>query len=137
MPVNLPPLPELQPVSGIRLGTTTANLRKKDRRDLVVIECAPGTQVAAVFTRNRFCAAPVTVAREHLSMRAPRALIINTGFANAGTGVQGLEDAKRGVTKLRGRMSPEHIAAARQLAQDFKPGAVPAAEGDGSGVDIA
>jgi TPR repeat protein len=51
--------------------------------------------------------------------------------------VQGLEDAKRGVTKLRGRMSPEHIAAARQLAQDFKPGAVPAAEGDGSGVDIA
>jgi len=71
-----------------------AGIRKKDRRDLVVIACASGTQVAATFTRNRFCAAPVTVAREHLAKTAPRALLINTGFANAGTGAPGLEDAR-------------------------------------------
>jgi glutamate N-acetyltransferase/amino-acid N-acetyltransferase len=59
-----------------------------------VIDCAPGTQVAAVFTQNRFCAAPVIVAREHLSKAAPRALLINTGFANAGTGVPGEADAR-------------------------------------------
>ncbi|MEW6330899.1 MAG: bifunctional glutamate N-acetyltransferase/amino-acid acetyltransferase ArgJ, partial [Pseudomonadota bacterium] len=71
-----------------------AGIRKKDRRDLVVMECAPGTLAAATFTQNRFCAAPVTVAREHLAMTAPRALLINTGFANAGTGEPGLEDAR-------------------------------------------
>jgi glutamate N-acetyltransferase/amino-acid N-acetyltransferase len=100
MPVNLPPLPELLPVAGIRLGTACAHLRKKDRRDLVVIECAPGTQAAAVFTRNRFCAAPVMVAREHLSTHVPRALVINTGFANAGTGNEGLEDARKSCLEL-------------------------------------
>lgn len=94
MAVNLPPLPELHPVPGIRLGTSRAQIRKKDRRDLVVIECAPGTQVAAIFTQNRFCAAPVTVSRDHLSQAATRALLINTGFANAGTGSAGLEDAR-------------------------------------------
>jgi glutamate N-acetyltransferase/amino-acid N-acetyltransferase len=94
MAVNLPPLPELHPVAGIRLGTTRAGIRKPDRRDLVVIECAPGTHAAAVFTKNRFCAAPVTVAREHLGQSAPRALVINTGFANAGTGASGLADAR-------------------------------------------
>jgi len=71
-----------------------AGIRKKDRRDLVVIACAPGTQAVATFTLNRFCAAPVTVAREHLAKTAPRALLINTGFANAGTGAPGLEDAR-------------------------------------------
>ena len=94
MPVGLTGLPTLYPVSGIRLGTTAAGLRKKDRRDLVVIECAAGTHAAATFTRNRFCAAPVTVAREHLAGTAPRALLINTGFANAGTGKPGLDDAR-------------------------------------------
>jgi glutamate N-acetyltransferase/amino-acid N-acetyltransferase len=94
MAVNLPPLPELHPVPGIRLGTTAASIRKKDRRDLVVIECRPGTTAAAVFTKNRFCAAPVIVAREHLATSAPRALVINTGFANAGTGEPGLADAR-------------------------------------------
>ncbi len=93
MAVNLPPLPELQPVAGIRLGTTAAGIRKKDRRDLVLIECAPGTVAAAVFTQNRFCAAPVAVARDHLAESAPRALLINTGFANAGTGAPGHDDA--------------------------------------------
>jgi len=100
MAVNLPPLSELYPVPGIRLGTNRAQIRKKDRRDLVVIECAPGTQAAAVFTQNRFCAAPVIVARGHISLKAPRALLINTGFANAGTGADGLDDAQSSCAAL-------------------------------------
>ena len=93
MAVGLHGLPVLHPVPGIRLGTASAGIRKKDRSDLVVIECAPGTQVVATFTQNRFCAAPVIVAREHLAASAPRALLINTGFANAGTGGPGIEAA--------------------------------------------
>lgn len=100
MAVNLPPLPELHPVAGIRLGTARANIRKPNRRDLVVIECAPGTQAAAVFTNNRFCAAPVTLARAHLAQTLPRALVINTGFANAGTGAEGEDDARRSCAAL-------------------------------------
>ena len=94
MPVGLTGLPTLYPVHGVRLGTTAAGIRKKNLRDLVLVECASGTHAAAVFTRNRFCAAPVTVARAHLAKAAPRALLINTGFANAGTGEPGLEDAR-------------------------------------------
>jgi len=93
MAVGLRGLPTLHPVPGIRLGTTAAGIRKKDRRDLVVIESAHGTRAAATFTQNRFCAAPVIVARDHLMKSSPRALLINTGFANAGTGQAGLEDA--------------------------------------------
>jgi glutamate N-acetyltransferase/amino-acid N-acetyltransferase len=104
MAVNLLPLPELHPVTGIRLGTTRAGIRKKDRRDLVIVECAPGTTAAAVFTRNRFCAAPVQVAREHLARSAPRALLINTGFANAGTGPEGLADARRSCAELAAQL---------------------------------
>ncbi len=94
MAVGLHGLPSLGSVAGIRLGAVAAGIRKKDRRDLVLIECAPGTHAAAVFTKNRFCAAPVIVAREHLAKATPRALLINTGFANAGTGEPGLEDAR-------------------------------------------
>lgn len=94
MAVNLTRLPTLHPVPGIRLGTTAAGIRKIDRRDLVVIECTSGTKAAAVFTKNRFCAAPVIVAREHLTKHTPRALLINTGFANAGTGEPGVADAR-------------------------------------------
>lgn len=100
MPVGLTGLPPLHPVPGIRLGTARAHIRKPDRRDLVVIECAPGTRAAAVFTQNRFCAAPVIVAREHLGQSAPRALLINTGFANAGTGEPGLADARASCAAL-------------------------------------
>ena len=81
-------------VAGIRLGTVRAGIRYPDRRDLVVIETAPGTRAAAVFTRNAFCAAPVVVARAHLAATQPRYLVINTGNANAGTGKQGLADAE-------------------------------------------
>ncbi|HEX7045628.1 MAG TPA: bifunctional glutamate N-acetyltransferase/amino-acid acetyltransferase ArgJ [Burkholderiales bacterium] len=94
MAVGLAGLPPLRPVPGIRLGTTAAGLRKPGRRDLVVIECAPGTEAAAVFTRNRFRAAPVLVAQAHLARHAPRALVVNTGYANAGTGEPGREDAE-------------------------------------------
>ncbi len=94
MAVGLLTLPEMHPVAGIRLGTTAAGIRKHGRRDLVVIECAPGTLAAAVFTQNRFCAPPVHVARNHLAANSPRALLINTGMANAGTGAPGEEDAR-------------------------------------------
>ncbi|HEX9812338.1 MAG TPA: bifunctional glutamate N-acetyltransferase/amino-acid acetyltransferase ArgJ [Burkholderiales bacterium] len=100
MAVGLTELPLLRPVAGIRLGTAAAGLRKPGRRDVVVIECAPGTEAAAVFTRNRFCAAPVQIARTHLSRGAPRALVINTGFANAGTGEPGIVDAQATCTAL-------------------------------------
>jgi len=82
-------------VKGIRLGTTAAGIRYTDRDDLVVIECQTGTSCAAVFTRNRFSAAPVQLAKEHLNQVAPRALLINSGNANAGTGEQGAQDAVR------------------------------------------
>ena len=104
MPVGIRALPSLDPVPGIQLGTTAAGIRKPDRPDLVVIECAPGTNVTAVFTRNRFCAAPVTVAREHLDRASPRALLVNTGIANAGTGPLGLEDARACCVALAGHM---------------------------------
>lgn len=84
-----------EPVPGIRLGTACAGIKKPGRRDLVVMELAPHSHSAAVFTRNAFCAAPVTVAREHLRQAAPRYLLINTGNANAGTGAAGLADARQ------------------------------------------
>ncbi|MBT3197603.1 MAG: bifunctional glutamate N-acetyltransferase/amino-acid acetyltransferase ArgJ, partial [Gammaproteobacteria bacterium] len=86
--------PEMHPVAGFSLGTTQAGVRYSDRRDLVVMECAEGSSVAAVFTRNAFCAAPVTLCKEHLSQASPRYLVTNTGNANAGTGRQGVADAK-------------------------------------------
>ena len=90
-------------VAGIRLGTASAGIKYPDRRDLVVVELAAGTQAAAVFTRNAFCAAPVTVARAHLAAASPRYLVINTGNANAGTGRQGLADAEASCRSLAER----------------------------------
>lgn len=81
------------PVKGIRIGCAAAAIRYAARDDLVVIECRPGTSCAAVFTQNRFSAAPVQVAKKHLSASSPRALMINSGNANAGTGEQGLQNA--------------------------------------------
>jgi glutamate N-acetyltransferase/amino-acid N-acetyltransferase len=84
----------LHPVPGIRLGAAAAGLRKPGRLDVVVIECQSSTEAATVFTRNRFSAAPVQVSREHFASGAPRALVVNTGYANAGTGEPGIEDAR-------------------------------------------
>jgi glutamate N-acetyltransferase/amino-acid N-acetyltransferase len=97
MAVNLlPPDPSaLLPVRGVELGVAMAGIRKAGRRDLVLVRLAPGSRVAGIFTQNRFCAAPVTVAREHLASAAgTRALLVNTGNANAGTGAEGLARAR-------------------------------------------
>ncbi|THF61178.1 bifunctional glutamate N-acetyltransferase/amino-acid acetyltransferase ArgJ [Pseudothauera rhizosphaerae] len=96
MAVNLstPNPADLRPVPGVRLGVAEAGIRKANRRDLTLIELAPGSRVAGVFTRNRFCAAPVQVCREHLAVGDIRALVINTGIANAGTGEPGLAAAR-------------------------------------------
>jgi glutamate N-acetyltransferase/amino-acid N-acetyltransferase len=83
------------PVAGVRLGSAPLGLRSEPRDDLTVMELAAGSRAAAVFTRNVFCAAPVVVAREHLAGQAPRYLLINAGNANAGTGRDGLADARR------------------------------------------
>ena len=95
MPVNLPALQpsDLHPVPGVRLGVAEAGLRKASRRDLTLIELAPGSRAAGVFTLNRFCAAPVQLCKQHLPGGGIRALVINTGVANAGTGEQGLANA--------------------------------------------
>jgi glutamate N-acetyltransferase / amino-acid N-acetyltransferase len=97
MPVNLnPPDPKnLFPVPGVELGITEAGIRKANRKDLLVIRLAANSKVAGVFTQNRFCAAPVILCREYLATSAGiRALIINTGCANAGTGADGLKRAQ-------------------------------------------
>ncbi len=83
------------PVAGVRLGSASLGVRSDPRDDLTIIELAVASRVAAVFTRNAFCAAPVVVAREHLGRQAPRYLLINAGNANAGTGRQGMADARR------------------------------------------
>jgi len=82
------------PIKGVRLSVARAGIRKRDRDDICLLELAEGSKVAGVFTRNRFCAAPVLVARDHLENGAPRALVINSGNANAGTGLQGEADAR-------------------------------------------
>jgi glutamate N-acetyltransferase/amino-acid N-acetyltransferase len=97
MAVNLKPSrPEdLRPVKGLKLGVAEAGIRKPGRKDLLLVTLAEATSVAAVFTQNRFCAAPVQVAKQHLaSGSSPRALLVNTGFANAGTGEEGLARAR-------------------------------------------
>jgi glutamate N-acetyltransferase/amino-acid N-acetyltransferase len=97
MPVNLaPPNPaDLLPVAGVRLGIASAGIKKPGRRDVTLIELTPGSRVAGVFTQNRFCAAPVTLCKQHLVSGDIRALLINTGNANAGTGEAGLDHARR------------------------------------------
>jgi len=97
MAVNLqiPSESEIFPVAGVEIGVTEAGIRKANRRDLTVFRFAQGTSVAGVFTRNRFCAAPVQVCQAHLAAGGPiSALVINTGNANAGTGEEGLQKAK-------------------------------------------
>ena len=102
MPVNLaePDAARLFPVPGVDLGWAQAGIRKSGRKDLLVVRIAAGSSVAAVFTTNRYCAAPVVVARQHLAAAlaagsAPRLLVVNTGCANAGTGAAGIADAQQ------------------------------------------
>jgi glutamate N-acetyltransferase/amino-acid N-acetyltransferase len=105
MAVNLhiPSDDAVYPVAGIEIGVTEAGIRKADRRDLTVFRLSEGTSVAGVFTRNRFCAAPVLVCQEHLGgKQGIRALVINTGNANAGTGEPGLKAANETCDALAG-----------------------------------
>ncbi len=98
MPVNYAtPAPEsIYPVAGVRIGIAEAGIRKANRRDLTLLALDPGCRVAGVFTQNRFCAAPVQLCRRHLeSGNEIRALLINTGIANAGTGEAGMRAAER------------------------------------------
>ncbi|HQR51764.1 MAG TPA: bifunctional glutamate N-acetyltransferase/amino-acid acetyltransferase ArgJ [Burkholderiales bacterium] len=112
MPVNLaaPNPAALLPIAGVRLGVAEAGMRKANRKDLLVMALDPGARVAGVFTRNRFCAAPVIVAKEHLACgHEIRALLVNTGCANAGTGEDGLWRARESCAALAMRMDCESL----------------------------
>lgn len=105
MPVNLtaPDPASLLPVPGVQIGVAMAGVRKANRRDLVVVTLAEGSAAAGVFTTNRFCAAPVQLCQQHLASGQPiRALLINTGNANAGTGTDGFARAERSCVALAG-----------------------------------
>jgi glutamate N-acetyltransferase/amino-acid N-acetyltransferase len=101
MPVNLPEIipASLTTIKGLRLGWAESNIKQANRKDLLVIEISDGSAVSGVFTQNRFCAAPVTLCKKHLhavknnDVTGIKALVINTGNANAGTGEQGMLDA--------------------------------------------
>lgn len=113
MPVNLP-LPvasDLIAIPGVRIGVTEAGVRKAGRKDLTVMLLDEGCSVGGVFTTNRFCAAPVQLCRQHLQVSPARAIVINTGNANAGTGADGLARAKQSCVTLAAKLSlaPEQV----------------------------
>ncbi|WP_287879201.1 MULTISPECIES: bifunctional glutamate N-acetyltransferase/amino-acid acetyltransferase ArgJ [Acidovorax] len=114
MPVNLlaPVAADLHPIAGVRIGVAEAGIRKASRKDLTVFLLDEGASVAGVFTQNRFCAAPVQISREHLGRgQSIRAMVINTGNANAGTGTDGLARARSTCIALARQLSvaPEQI----------------------------
>ncbi|MBC8023122.1 MAG: bifunctional glutamate N-acetyltransferase/amino-acid acetyltransferase ArgJ [Burkholderiales bacterium] len=111
MPVNLePPRPEdLLTIAGVKLGVAKAGIRKPNRKDLLLITVDEGACVAGVFTRNRFAAAPVIVCKQHLADRDPiRAVVVNTGVANAGTGQDGLARARETCVAVAGLLDLEN-----------------------------
>ncbi len=114
MPVNLSASSndDLHPVAGIAIGTAMAGVRKANRRDVTVVTIEPGAAVAGVFTANRFCAAPVQLCREHLAAgRGVRAILVNTGNANAGTGADGLARARSTCAALAAQLgcAPDQV----------------------------
>jgi len=94
---------DAKPIKGIRLATACAGIKQTQRDDVTLIELAEGSACVAVFTQNRFCAAPVVLAKRHLQQTSPRYLLINSGNANAGMGAIGLEDAKASCRELSAR----------------------------------
>ncbi|QCB46698.1 bifunctional glutamate N-acetyltransferase/amino-acid acetyltransferase ArgJ [Hydrogenophaga sp. PAMC20947] len=111
MPVLLqtPDVADLLAISGVRIGVAEAAIRKVNRKDLTIFLVEEGCAVGAVFTQNRFAAAPVQVCREHLAAGQPiRAIVINTGNANAGTGASGLSDARQTCAALARAMGFQH-----------------------------
>jgi glutamate N-acetyltransferase/amino-acid N-acetyltransferase len=122
MPVNLvaPNPQDLHPVAGVEIGIAMAGVRKANRRDVTVFKLAPGSAVAGVFTLNRFCAAPVQICREHLAAgRGARAIVVNTGNANAGTGADGLARANAVCDALAAQLGLE-----RQDVLPFSTGVI-------------
>jgi glutamate N-acetyltransferase/amino-acid N-acetyltransferase len=122
MPVNLPTLNagDLKPVAGVQLGIAMAGIRKANRADLTVITVDEGAAVAGVFTQNRFCAAPVQLCRKHLALDLGiRALVINTGNANAGTGEDGLVRAFSTCVALA-----QHLELAPEQVLPFSTGVI-------------
>jgi glutamate N-acetyltransferase/amino-acid N-acetyltransferase len=124
MPVNLsaPDPSRLHPVAGLRIGTAMAGIRKANRRDLVVFLLDEGAAVAGVFTKNRFCAAPVQLCQAHLAAGGGagiRALVVNTGNANAGTGAEGLARATRTCEALA-----RHLGVTPQQVLPFSTGVI-------------
>lgn len=114
MPVNLsaPQANTLFPVKGVELGFAQAHIRKPNRKDVLVIKLSEGSRVAGVFTKNQFCAAPVLLCKKHLENAAAiRALVVNTGNANAGTGESGLQAAQQTCQALGDllALAPEQI----------------------------
>jgi len=93
MATGNPNLPTLTPINGVKIATVSAGIKTPGRRDIVVFELSENSTVAGVFTKNRFCAAPVTLSKKHLSETTAKYLVVNTGNANAGTGEQGMSDA--------------------------------------------
>ena len=102
MPVGLKTMPSLLPVKGLRVSGIAARLRYKERPDLVLMVCDEQAVTSAVFTANRFAAAPVIVAKNHMASGTPRALLINAGQANAGTGQPGIDVAERSSANVAG-----------------------------------
>ena len=122
MAVNytLPTAESLHPINGVTLGYAKAHVKKPERKDMLVIALEPGSLAAGVFTQNRFCAAPVLVCREHLKRHADiRALVINTGCANAGTGAVGFADAKATCDEVAGL-----LGCARHQVLPFSTGVI-------------
>src|SRR5512143_1447453 len=113
MPVRYtPPSPDdLLPVPGVRLGTAAAKIKSWSRDDVLLVALDEGTVASGVFTQNRFCAAPVTVCRRHLAGEGRvRALVVNAGNANAGTGERGIADAESTCTAVASELSCEAAA---------------------------
>jgi glutamate N-acetyltransferase/amino-acid N-acetyltransferase len=122
MSVHLPPPnpADLFPIAGVRIGVTEAGIRKANRKDLTVVLIDDGASVAGVFTQNRFCAAPVQLCREHLATgQGIRAMLINTGNANAGTGADGLARALQTCESLAAR-----LGLAKQQVLPFSTGVI-------------
>lgn len=112
-------LSNIHPVSGVYLGTTQAKIKKSGVEDFVVISFVEGSRTAATFTTNAFCAAPVTLAKQNLKDVPTRALVINSGNANAGTGKQGMLDAQQTC-----RWVAEELGVSEQAVLPFSTGVI-------------
>ncbi len=138
MAVGPAEFPVMHPVPGLRLGVAQAGIKYAGRDDLLLLALAPGSRTAGVFTRNAFCAAPVTLCRRHLAQMAPRYLLVNSGNANACTGERGMADALASCAAVaeRGGVEPGQVlpfstgVIGEPLPLDKLVAAVPAAFAD-------